>query len=393
MNAASGRLQRAAYRVWLAVGALVLLWVAWQVLARPIAVVLPPLLVTTGIVYLLAPIVRDLEVRGLPRWLGTLVAYIGAGLTLAIVISVLVPMVNEQLSTFAERLPEFVTKLGDDLNTRLAPLGVHIPVGEAIDGNALAGNLERAVEGGALSTAAGVIGGLSGLALGVIQVVVVLLIGPVIAFYALVDLPRLGHLVRHLIPPQHRDEAIEVARKLHIVVGGFIRGQLLVALFVGVATSLGLAIVGLPFWLLVGLTAGLTNLIPLLGPIVAGALGVSIALVSDGIGLALLVLIVMVVVQQVDNHVISPLVMSRNVQVHPLAVLLALLVAGAVYGVLGLLMAVPAVAAANVLATHFWQTRVPWANHEELDHPKPAPDVPPDVPPDPPRVPVEPRIK
>jgi predicted PurR-regulated permease PerM len=368
---------------------LVLAWVAWQVLARPVAVVLPPLLVTTGIVYLLAPIVRDLEVRGLPRWLGTLVAYIGVGLTLAVVISVLVPMINEQLNTFAERLPDLVNKLADGLNQRLARVGIHVPIGEAIDGDALAGNIERAVEGGALATAAGVIGGLSGLALGVIQIVVVLLIGPVIAFYALVDLPRLGHLVRHLIPPQHRDEAIEVGRKLHIVVGGFIRGQLLVALFVGVATSIGLAIVGLPFWLLIGLTAGVTNLIPLLGPIVAGALGVSIALVSDGIGLALLVLVVMVVVQQIDNHVISPLVMSRNVQVHPLAVLLALLVAGAVYGVLGLLMAVPALAAANVLATHFWQTRVPWAKTEEPDEPGPVPEVPSS----PPRVPAEPRVK
>jgi predicted PurR-regulated permease PerM len=78
-------------------------------------------------------------------------------------------------------------------------------------------------------------------------------------------------------------------------------------------------------------------------------------------GLALLVLLVMVVVQQLDNQLVSPLVMGRNVQVHPLVVLLALAVAGAVYGILGLLIAVPAVAAGNVLATHFWQTRVPWA--------------------------------
>jgi predicted PurR-regulated permease PerM len=380
MNAAPGRVQRAAYRVWLAVGALVLAWIAWRVLARPIAAVLPPLLLTTVIVYLLAPAVASLEERGTPRWLATLLTYLVALLTLSIVVAVLVPMVNEQLRTFADSLPDLVTQLGDDLNRRLAPLNIHVPVGDAIDGNALSSNIERALEGGGLSAIAGVIGGLSGFALGLLQVVIVFLLGPVIAFYLLVDLPRLGRWVRSLIPPQHRDEAIEVALKLHLVVGGFIRGQLLVALFVGVATSIGLAVVGLPFWLLLGVTAGLANLVPLLGPLVAGALGVSIALVTDGVGLALLVLLVMVVVQQLDNQVVSPLVMGRNVQVHPLVVLLALAVAGAVYGILGLLMAVPAVAAGNVLATHFWQTRVPWARTPESDIPPPELVEPPPAP-------------
>ena len=318
----------------------------------------------------MAPAVARLEERGTPRWLATLLTYLVALLTLCVVVAVLMPMVNEQLRTFAESLPQLVTQLGDDLNRRLAPLNIHVPVGEAIDGNALSSNIERALEGGGLSAVAGVIGGLSGFALGLLQVVIVFTLGPVIAFYLLVDLPRLGRWVRSLIPPQHRDEAVEVALKLHLVVGGFIRGQLLVALFVGVATSIGLAVVGLPFWLLLGVTAGLANLVPLLGPLVAGALGVSIALVTDGVGLALLVLVVMVVVQQLDNQVVSPLVMGRNVQVHPLVVLLALAVAGAVYGILGLLMAVPAVAAGNVLATHFWQTRVPWAGEPEPDIPQ-----------------------
>jgi predicted PurR-regulated permease PerM len=94
MNAAPGRVQRAAYRVWLAVGALLLAWIAWRVLARPVAVVLPPLLLTTVIVYLLAPIVGLLEERGIPRWLGTLLAYLGGLLTLSVVIAVLVPMIN-----------------------------------------------------------------------------------------------------------------------------------------------------------------------------------------------------------------------------------------------------------------------------------------------------------
>lgn len=369
MSAATGPVQRAAYRVWLAVGALVLVWIAWRVLARPLAVVIPPLLLTTVIVYLLAPLVAAFERRGVPRWLGALLAYLGALLSLAAIVALLTPMLTEQFRTFVDNLPQLLAKLGDDLDRRLAPLGIDMPVGDTIDASALQANIERALERGGVAAFAGVLGGLSGLALGLMQVVIVFTLGPVMGFYVLVDLPRLGRWLRSLIPPQHRAEAIEVGSKLHHVVGGFIRGQLLVALFVGMAASIGLAVVGLPFWLLIGVTAGLTNMIPLLGPFVAGALGVTIALVSDGLGLAALVLLVMVVVQQLDNQLVSPLVMGRNVQVHPLVVLLALVIAGTVYGLIGLLIAVPSVAAGNVLVSHYWETRVPWARTPDTPAP------------------------
>jgi predicted PurR-regulated permease PerM len=367
MSAPQRPVQRAAYRVWLAVGVFALIWVAWRVLARPLAVVVPPLLLSTVIVYLLAPIVAGFERRGLPRWAGTLLAYLMGLLSLVVLAAVLVPMLTEQLQAFADRLPSLLAALGDDLDRRLAPLGIDVPIGDTVDGAALQDNIEQAHQGGAIPTMAGVLGGLSGLALGLLQVVLVFTLGPVIGFYALVALPRLRRWTRALIAPRHRAEASEVAAKLHFVVGGFIRGQLLVALFVGLATSVGLAIVGLPFWLLVGVTAGLANIVPLLGPFVAGVLGVSIALVSEGIGLAALVLLVLLVVQQVDNQVISPLVMGRNVQVHPVVVLLALVIAGTVYGVLGLLMAVPSVAAGSVLARHLWESRVPWADTSAVD--------------------------
>lgn len=361
MTTSSGPVHRAATRVWLAVGIVALVWIGWRILARPLAVIIPPLLLATVIVYLLSPVVAALERRGVPRWLGALVAYLATLVALVAVTALLMPMLVTQLQTFSDRLPELLAGFGADLEQRLGPLGIDVPVGQTIDVSAVQANVERALQGGGLAAVAGLLGGLSGLALGLLQTVIVFTLGPVIGFYVLIDLPRLASWVQTLIPPQHRAEAVEVGSKLHVVVGGFIRGQLLVALFVGVAASLGLAIVGLPFWLLVGVTAGVTNVIPLLGPFVAGVLGVSIALVSDGLGLAALVLVVLLVVQQLDNQVISPLVMGRNVRLHPLVVLLALVIAGTVYGVLGLLIAVPSVAAVSVLARHLWETRVPWA--------------------------------
>jgi predicted PurR-regulated permease PerM len=377
MTTSPGPVQRAATRVWLAVGIVALAWVAWQVMARPLAVIIPPLLLATVIVYVLSPIVAALERRGLPRWVGALVAYLVALVALFAMLSLLVPLLVAQLQTFSDRLPDLLAGFRADLDRQLGPLGIEVPVGETIDVAAVQANVEQALQGGGLAAVAGVLGGLSGLALSLLQTVIVFTLGPVIGFYVLIDLPRLSVWVQTLIPPQHRAEAVEVGSKLHFVVGGFIRGQLLVALFVGVAASIGLAIVGLPFWLLVGVLAGVTNVIPLLGPFVAGAVGVSIALISDGVGLAALVLVVLVVVQQLDNQIISPLVMGRNVQLHPLVVLLALVIAGTVYGVVGLLIAVPGVAAVSVLARHLWETRVPWATIPPTLAPgAPAPDAP-----------------
>jgi putative heme transporter len=97
---------------------------------------------------------------------------------------------------------------------------------------------------------------------------------------------------------------------------------------------------------------------------------VGVALVSDGVGKAVLVVVVMTIIQQIDSHVLSPIVVGHTVRVHPLVVLFALLIAGTTYGIFGMLVAVPLVAAAKVVGMHLWQTRVPWA--QQVD---PLPDT------------------
>jgi predicted PurR-regulated permease PerM len=217
---------------------------------------------------------------------------------------------------------------------------------------------------------------LTGLARGAFALFFGLTVGPVIAFYLLVDLSNFTAMVRRLVPPRHRAEVEHVGGELAKVVGGFVRGQLLIALFVGAATSTALGLVGLRFWLVIGVIAGFANLVPLLGPFVAGVLGVTVALVTDGLGLAVLVMVLMTGVQQLESSVLSPLIMGRTVRIHPLAVLFGVLIAAALWGVLGMLLVVPAVAAAKVLASHVWRTRVPWAVEDpELEHPPgPEPD-------------------
>jgi predicted PurR-regulated permease PerM len=357
------RLQRAATAVWLAVGGLVLLVGLFVLLRRPLAVIVPPLLLAMLIVYLLNPLVTWFSQRGVPRWAGAGLAYLAFALALGLALAVLSPLVTQQVRNFAEMAPELGNRLVSGVNEVLVSVGADLRISESMSGDRIAEQIQAFVADAQNREAVlALVGGISGIAMGIFHLLVVFIAGPFIAFYALVDLPRLGRLAREILPPRHRPEADLLARKLGVVVGGYVRGQLLVATFVGVGTSMGLWAIGLRFWLLVGLLAGVTNLVPLIGPFVGGLVGVTIALVTEGPALAVLVVVVVTIVQQLDGHIISPLVVGRTVHLHPLMVLLALLVAGTLYGIFGMLVAIPLVAAVNVLVAHFWRTRVPWAD-------------------------------
>jgi predicted PurR-regulated permease PerM len=192
----------------------------------------------------------------------------------------------------------------------------------------------------------------------IFHVLLILLLAPIIAFYLLVDAPRVREVMRSLVPPGAKDEVDHVAHRLNRAIGGFFRGQLLVATIVGVMCSVGLLIIGLRFWFLVGMIAGLFNVIPLIGPWVGGVPGIIIALTTGTPLQALGVVLVMVIAQQVDNHFITPQVMQRVVQLHPAAVILALLAGGSLGGFFGLLLAVPAAAVLKIICGHVWRVHI-----------------------------------
>ena len=102
------------------------------------------------------------------------------------------------------------------------------------------------------------------------------LVGPVLAFYFLIDLPNVQNRLLGVVPESRRPEVAHVGNQLNVALGGFLRGQMLVAFIVGVMLSFGYWLIGLEFYLLIGLIGGLLNIVPFLGPWVGGALGVSL---------------------------------------------------------------------------------------------------------------------
>ncbi|HET9771906.1 MAG TPA: AI-2E family transporter, partial [Acidimicrobiia bacterium] len=187
--------------------------------------------------------------------------------------------------------------------------------------------------------------------------------------------PHLKRVADSLIPQAARPEVLVVARRMNAAVGGFFRGQLVVATIVGVLASAGLLIIGLPFWLLIGMVAGFFNMIPLVGPYIGGVPALVIALTTREPITAVWVVVVMVAVQQIDNHFISPVVMHRVVKLHPVLVMLALLLGGTLGGFFGLLVAVPTTAVLKILLGHLWRIHVLGEPLEEVARREEAEDA------------------
>jgi predicted PurR-regulated permease PerM len=342
-------IRRAGQVAWAVVG-LALMLVVVGILAWTVRVIFPPLILAGAIVFVLNPVVSWLQRRGLHRALGTLVTYVGIVVVLAGVGFGLRPVVAHQVEELRDHWPEVRDKVNRWVDDRAAASKgkpYEFTREELYDffstGNrSLGEQVERVRD----------------LGVRVFHVLLILVLGPVLAFYLLVDLPHLRRVAEGLVPPRARAEVMVVARRLNQAIGGFFRGQLLVAFLVGVLCSVGLAVIGLPFWLLIGMIAGLFNMIPLVGPWIGGVPGVVVALTTREPITAVWVVVIMVAAQQIDNHFITPTVMHRTVKLHPAAVILALVAGGTLAGFAGLLLAVPTAAVLKILASHLWRVHV-----------------------------------
>jgi predicted PurR-regulated permease PerM len=123
--------------------------------------------------------------------------------------------------------------------------------------------------------------------------------------------------------------------------------------------------IDLPFWLLIGIIAGFLNLIPFLGPVVGGALAALVALLNADIWQAIWAVAIMILVQQIDNHLITPMIQRARVNLSPLVIVLALIIGGSLAGLLGVLVAIPATAAVRIVVGHLWRTRLLGQSWEE----------------------------
>jgi predicted PurR-regulated permease PerM len=331
--------------VGLAVAVAIIGWVAWKV-----AVIFPPLILAGAIVFILNPLISLLQRRGIPRVAGVALTYFGFMAVVVLIGLLMWPAVHDQGENLGDRWPQIRTKMETWVDDRA----------ESFKGTPFEFDRQKVTEAFS-STDVSVrdqIDRVAKVGVQVFHVLLVMILTPIFAFYLLVDLPHLRQVADGLIPATARPEVLVLARRMNAAVGGFFRGQLVVALIVGILVSIGLLIIGLPFWLLIGMVAGFFNMIPLVGPYIGGIPALVIALTTKEPITALWVILIMVTVQQIDNHFISPLVMQRVVKLHPVLVMLALLLGGTLGGFFGLLVAVPTAAILKILMGHLWRVHV-----------------------------------
>ncbi len=170
-------------------------------------------------------------------------------------------------------------------------------------------------------------------------------LGFIIAFYFLNDMEYFKNLYQQctdmLIKRHHYEKMASYLDDINAVVSSFIRGQLLDALIVGILSSIALYIVGLDFAVFVGMTSGLFNIIPYFGPLIGSVLALVVALLGGNLRTAVLAVIALVIVQQIDSNIISPKIVGNSVGLHPVFVMLAIIIGGSCMGIWGMLIAVP----------------------------------------------------
>jgi predicted PurR-regulated permease PerM len=178
------------------------------------------------------------------------------------------------------------------------------------------------------------------------------IIVPVLGAYLLNDSETIKRFFMGFIPQRRRDATLGLLAELEEVIGGFIRGQLLVGVSVGILIAIGLMLSGEPYAILIGALAGLLDFIPYIGPVIAALPAVTIGFISGGIPLAIKVIIVFVLANQAEGHIIAPNIVSRTIKLSPSAVVVAILIGGKLYGVPGMFIAVPVAAIIRVLLLH-----------------------------------------
>ena len=347
------RVARFGVVAWSLVGGAIVAYLLLRMLAY-LAPLLAPVLLATVVIVLLNPVVGLLERHGVPRLAGTALCYLVLiGVVVLLVWTVLPPAIA-QVRTLVANLPQTLDRAQRAVARLAGRYGVDLGGGQ---GGGIGDFLQRHQDA-ALRALTGVRAFASSFA----RALAVSVAAVIVAFYTLVQLPRLRGIAVALLPPERRDELIALGSRIQVAVGGYVRGQLLVAAYVGVASSLALWLLHLPYAFLVGAIAGITNLIPLIGPFIGGAIAVGIALANAHPLQALWAALALLAVQQVDNHLITPNVMARTVALNPIAVILGLLLLGSLWGFLGALIAVPFLAVLKLVFEYLWPRLVPWSD-------------------------------
>ncbi|MBT9164985.1 MAG: hypothetical protein DDT23_00996 [candidate division WS2 bacterium] len=309
------------------------------------------------IAYLFQPLVNFLEKRRIPRILGVIVVYFLIFLVIGTA-SVLLAEVVVQLSRFAVDLPTILKPLLSwiqNLPDRILLIPIPSGMEEIFNQASLAfKNILEGFTGSLLLWIKSLLehGGKIIVVLvgGLFQLVTSLLLGA----YLLYDLPRIGKSILKAFPEVYQPKVTELAKKADKAVGSYARGQVLVAIIVGLIVGIGLGIIGIPLATTMGFLAGLFNLIPFVGVIVSSIPALLLALTGGWLSV-ILTMGILVLANQMEVQFLNPIIVGKAINIHPATAILAILAGVEILGLWGALLALPTMAILKMLYTDYYQ--------------------------------------
>ena len=311
--------------------------------------ILLPFIAGMALAYFLDPVADMLERVGLPRWLATSLIMVFFILIFVVALVRLGPLLGDQLNRFITQLPSLVATLEARLPTATdLPEWLQDVVGE--NRPELNENLNGVLTEGAQWLGAIIASIWSG-GKALVDVISLLVITPIVAFYLLLDWDRMVATVDGWLPREHSASVRTIMRDIDAAIAGFVRGQGTVCLLLGLFYAIGLSLVGLNFGLLIGMFAGVISFIPFVGSVVGLVLSVGVALVQfwpDYIWI-IAVAAIFAAGQFIEGNILQPKLVGASVGLHPVWLMFALLAFGSLLGFTGLLIAVPVAAAIGVL--------------------------------------------
>lgn len=309
--------------------------------------VLLPFVAGMAIAYLCNPLTNRLQRWRIPRRLGAVIVLTLVMLFFVLLILLIMPVIGSQLTGFIHDLPGYVARLQALITDPSRPWLSKL-AGESLPGaDTSPADLIKQASGFIAAFLAKLWSG----GTAVVAVFSLLVITPVVAFYFLVDWPRIVTTFEKLIPRSQHDTVVKLAREVDAAMSGFVRGQTIVCVVLGVLYAAALSAVGLKFGLLIGLVSGLISFIPYVGSITGFVLATGIALAQfwpDWRWIAA-VIAIFLIGQFIEGNVLVPKLVGDSIGLHPLWLMFALFAFGYLFGFLGLLLAVPMAAAAGVL--------------------------------------------
>lgn len=326
----------------LIVSLIVLVALGW--LAFTLSSTITVLIIAALIAYILDPIASYLEYRGLSRTQATIVIFIVIMGMVAGFIAFLMPAVIREIKTIEQGLGSGTSnaffKRIENWITGAIPF---------IDPESLAlqSKLSELVK--SISTSLFAIIG------SVVSVVTTMVIIPFAVFFLLKDGPHLKKALISVVPNRYFEMVLHLIYKTDQQLGGYLRGQFFDAVIIGILATTAMWILDVRYFVLIGIFAGLTNMIPYVGPLAGAVSAIFVVLFNGGGGQQVLfVAVAFIIIQLMDNVLVQPIVVARSVNLHPLVIIFAVIIGGQFFGILGMLLAVPTAGMIKVMISEFY---------------------------------------